>query len=263
MSSLPHHALRSWVLLIGMAILPGTPLAVLAQNEASADSAPETVPVPAEAEQTEPAASEAATPQASAGPSELPQPVTADHFSAIRSQSPFLRTLNLAETYSLRGVAEIGGTPVATLYNRDTKKTITVTKDQANAEGITMVEVVPARDLNGVAVKVSLGGEVIELKYETQQLSPTASGKANGGKGGDSKGGGDSKRRGPSKQDMERYNSLTDAQKEKFRDYARQTMQKYPNLSREERGNMIRGALSRLSDTGELPASAPQPSGDR
>ena len=39
------------------------------------------------------------------------QPVTADHFTAIRTQSPFLRTLNLAETYSLRGVAEIGGSP--------------------------------------------------------------------------------------------------------------------------------------------------------
>lgn len=180
------------------------------------------------------------------GDSELPQPVSKEYFSAIHSQSPFLRTLNIAETYALRGVAEIGGDPVATLYNRQTKKTLLVTKDKPNEAGIQMVEVVPAQNLDGVGVKVSFAGEVVELKYDSEVVSPQP--KSKGKPGGDGKPSSGGRRRGPSKKDMARYNSLSDEQKQKFRDYARQTMQKYPNLSREERFNMIRGAMTRLTD---------------
>jgi len=187
--------------------------------------------------------------------SELPQPVSKEHFAAIHSQSPFLRTLNIAETYALRGVAEIGGDPVATLYNRQTKKTLLVTKDRPNEAGIQMIEVVPAQNLEGVGVKVSFAGEVVELKYDSSVVNPQP--KAKGKPGGDGKSSGDGKRRGPSKEDMARYNSLTEEQKQKFRDYARQTMQKYPNLSREERFNMIRGAMTRLSDGHDISVDAP------
>ena len=188
------------------------------------------------------------------GDSELPQPVSREHFSAIHSQSPFLRTLNIAETYALRGVAEIGGDPVATLYNRQTKKVLLVTKDKPNEAGIQMVEVVPAQNLEGVGVKVSFAGEVVELKYDSAVVNPQP--KSKGRSGGDGKSGSDSQRRGPSKEDMARYNSLTDEQKQKFRDYARQTMQKYPNLSREERFNMIRGAMTRLTDGRDIELDA-------
>jgi len=198
------------------------------------------------------------------GESELPMPVSEEHFSAIHSQSPFLRTLNISETYALRGVAEIGGDPVATLYNRQTKKTLLVTKDEPNEAGIQMVEVVPARDLEGVGVKVSFAGEVVELKYDSAVVNPQP--KSKGKPGGDGRSSGDGQRRGPSKEDMARYNSLTDEQKQKFRDYARQTMQKYPNLSREERFNMIRGAMTRLVDGRDIEldsSSSGSGSGDR
>jgi hypothetical protein len=187
----------------------------------------------------------------------LPEAVTKEHFSAIREQSPFLRNLNLAATYSLRGVAEINGQPVATLYNRETKKTLFISKNEPNDAGIQMIEVVPGRNLGGVTVKVSFGGEVVELKYDSDQLSPLASASSSGGGKGDGKG--DGKRKGPSSEERKRYESLNAEQKEKFRQYARQTMQKYPNMSREERQNMIGGALSRLSEGKDVEADPPKP----
>ncbi len=43
-------------------------------------------------------------------------------------------------------------------------------------------------------------------------------------------------------------NHTARVQQKKFHEYIKQTMKKYPNVSREERGNMIRGALIRLTD---------------
>lgn len=191
----------------------------------------------------------------------VPQTVTREHFSALRTQSPFLRTLNLAETYSLRAVAQIDGKPVATLYNRNTKKTLTISKDEANSAGIQMVEIIPGKALDGVTVKVSFGGEVVDLKYDADQLGQLARTSSKKGDGG--KKDGDGKRKGPSEEEKKRYESLTKEQREKFHQYARQTMQKYPNLSREERHNMIRGALSRLAEGKDVQVDAPQQDGNR
>lgn len=189
-----------------------------------------------------------------------PQEVTKEHFSAIRAQSPFLRTLNLAETYSLRAVAQIDGQPVATLYNRETKKTLTISKSESNAAGIQMVEVIPGKNLDGMTVKVSFGGEVVDLKYDSDQLSSMARA---GGKSSGEKKDGDGKRKGPSEEEKKRYESLTKEQKDKFHQYARQTMQKYPNLSREERHNMVRGALARIAEGKDIQVDPPKPDGKR
>lgn len=183
----------------------------------------------------------------------LPKPVNPEHFASVLSSSPFQRTLNLSETYTLRGVAKIEGEPVATLYNRDSKKTVVVTAQEANENGMQLVEVVPAQELTGVAAKIAFSGEEFELSFEPERVVPIPKGTSRPGESGkDGKHGDRDRHRGPSKQDIERYKALTDAQREKFRAYIRQTMQKYPNLSREERGNMIRGALSRIADGGEV-----------
>ena len=174
----------------------------------------------------------------------LPQPVYEGHFKQILSHSPVLRTLDLSETYALRGVAEIDGQPVATLYTRETKKTIYVTGEETNDQGMKLVEVVPARDLLGVSAKISVGGEEVELKFESSRIAPQPK---SGGKPGGS-GGKDEKRKGPSKEDLDRYKALSDEKKEKLRNFIRATMQKYPNMSREDRGNLIRGAMQKLSD---------------
>ena len=86
----------------------------------------------------------------------------------------------------------------------------------------------------------------MELKYQLQGLYPH-----NRGSGGPPQRGGgsdDGERRGPSQQDIERYKQLSDENRNQLRQYIGHIMKTYPNMSREERGNMIRGAMTRLSD---------------
>ncbi|MCB1064603.1 MAG: hypothetical protein KDN20_17000 [Verrucomicrobiae bacterium] len=179
----------------------------------------------------------------------LPPSLEANHFEALMGNSPFLRTLNLSETYALRGIAEIDGEQVATLYNRETKKSIIVSGVKVNAEQMKLVAVSESEALDGISATIAVAGEEVDLKFELDRVAPKPK-NPKGGSGPSNTGvkKAEEPRRGPSKEDMERYQALSDAQKEKFRDYIRQTMQKYPDMSREERGNMIRGAMTRLSD---------------
>ena len=103
---------------------------------------------------------------------ESPEAPSENDFTALRRTSPFTRVLSLPETYALRGVATINNEQVATLYNRETKKTIVVTPDGKNEAGLSLVEIVPASDLEGVAAKISFAGDEAELKYELSQIFP-------------------------------------------------------------------------------------------
>lgn len=183
---------------------------------------------------------------------ELTEPPRApgeEDFAALRRASPFLRTLRVSDTYALRGVAMVDGHAVATLYNRETEKSIQVTPEGENESGLQLVEVVPAHDLEGVAAKVSFAGEVSELRYDEEQISPEsarADGKDQSRREDGERDG--RRRRGPSREDIERFRSLSDEQKSKLRTYIGQVMRNHRDLSREERGNLIRGAMIRLSD---------------
>lgn len=182
----------------------------------------------------------------SQGLAESPVSPVRDDYKALLQASPFQRTLNISETYSLRGVAKFDDIVLATLYNKETKKTILVEPENENEYGLKLVKVIPAEELAGVAAQVSFAGEVAELRYDNEQLeSKGAGGKGRSGGGGDRNSG---ERRGPSKEDMQRYQSLSDENKKKFREYIGTIMKKYPDMPREERGNLIRGAMIRLSD---------------
>ena len=179
-----------------------------------------------------------------------PQMPGEEIFSHLRKASPFLRTLSISDTYALRGVAKFDDIEVATLYNRETKKTILVTPEEENEYGLKLVKIVEGKDLSGVSAEVSFGGEVAQVKYEQDRLAPKpkmVSGKpvVSSSPGGSPSG---SKRRGPSEEDRKRYLSLSEEKKAKLREYIGNVMKKYPDLPREEKGNLIRGALSRLSD---------------
>ncbi len=191
---------------------------------------------------------------------DLPQPLGDNHFEALLGNSPFLRVLDLTETYALRGIAEIDGEKVATLFNKQTEKSVLVSAATPNAEQMRLVGVNEATDfLAGISATIAVAGEEVELKFEPERVAPKPKGRPSGGPGNASGGDrrdGDSQRRGPSKEDMERYKSLPDEKKEKFREYIRQSMQKYPDMSREERGNLIRGALTRLAEGGDISIDA-------
>ena len=72
--------------------------------------------------------------------SDLPEPLTAQHFAALKSHSPFLRSLDLSKTLVLTGVARLDGEMVATLFNRESKTTQVVSQS-ANAQGWRLVGV--------------------------------------------------------------------------------------------------------------------------
>ncbi|MDP4583666.1 MAG: hypothetical protein NWT04_07065 [Verrucomicrobiales bacterium] len=188
---------------------------------------------------------------------ESPEAPSENDFVALRKTSPFTRVLSLPATYALRGVASINNEQVATLYNRETKKTIVVTPDGENEVGISLVEVLPASDLEGVAAKISFAGDEAELKYELTQIFPQPR-PPGSGSGGDAKEG---ERRGPSPQDIERFKALPEEKQGKLREYIGHVMRNYPDMSREEKGNLIRGAMIRLTDGRdiEVPQAPAQP----
>jgi len=171
-------------------------------------------------------------------------------FTALKTTSPFLRTINISETYVLRAVATFEELAYARVYNRDTKQTITIEVGGEPQQGLGLLKIVGPRnatDLTGVSARISFAGEVAELKYEPGQLTPTSRGGS--GASSSSRGGNpDDKRRGPSSKDRESYHKLSDDKKKKLQAYIKATVKKYPNMPREERGNLIRGALQKLGD---------------
>lgn len=193
-------------------------------------------------------------------PNSHPEAPAEEDFEALRKTSPFTRVLSFPETYALRGVATIDNVQVATLYNRETKKTLVITPDGKNEAGISLVGIVPAATLEGVAAKISFAGDEAELKYELSQIAPQPRppGTPPGGRP-DSQGG-DGERRGPSPQDIERFKALPEEKQAKLREYIGHVMRNYPEMPREERGNLIRGAMIRLTDGRDI-EMPPTPAG--
>lgn len=110
---------------------------------------------------------------ASAEASAIPAPVTADDFAALKTSSPFLRSLDLSQTLKLTGVARIEGQLYATLVDRESKKTHLVTQ-AANPEGWRMVAVAGNQaDLTTVTAEIAMAsGEVFAVRYDETQLHP-------------------------------------------------------------------------------------------
>jgi len=196
-----------------------------------------------------------------------PGPIESSDFEALKEASPFGRVLDPAEVYVLRGVASFDDIQMATVYNRQTKKTVIVTPEKKTDEGLQLVEVsqppsAPEYALAAVSARISFAGDEVELRYEKSQISPQT--RPGGGGDGRSDGrgdghgkGDDGKRKGPSKEDIARYRALPQEKQQKLREYIGHVMRSYPNISREERGNMIRGAMIRLTDGRDLDVPKP------
>mgnify|MGYP001179724335 CR=1 FL=1 len=115
----------------------------------------------------------------SAGESELlvfagvegPSSLEVADFAALKGASPFVRILNPAEIYTLKGVARVDEEHLATLYNRETKKSVVVSPKEASDEGIKLIQVAGGQGLEGVTATVSFAGEEVELKYQLEGLN--------------------------------------------------------------------------------------------
>ncbi|MEM1293834.1 MAG: hypothetical protein AAGH89_00620 [Verrucomicrobiota bacterium] len=180
----------------------------------------------------------------------MPQPITEDDFQALRSSSPFTRSLNLSDSLILTGIAKIGDETIATILDKNSKESYVVGA-AANAQGWRMVEVDGDRnDLEKVTARISVaGGEVVSIRFDENRLKPgegkPAAGSGGGKGGGDGKGDGE-RRRGPPSDMREKMSKLSEEQRGKLFEKMRQIREKNPDMTREQMGEKFRAMADQL-----------------
>lgn len=196
----------------------------------------------------------------------IPSVVEEGDFSALKGQSPFLRSVNLSDSLILTGLAMVNNEQVATLLNKETKETFVVSS-KLNSQGWKMVDLKADPDLEKVAAKVAIeGGEVVTVRYAEWQLKPgeskpgagpsTEQGPGPGPGGMRGPRGGDGERRGPPgggppgggppPEFREKMSQLSEEQRgEMFRKMS-ELREKQPEMSREDRGKLMSEMMDRM-----------------
>lgn len=177
-----------------------------------------------------------------------PLAVRAADFSGLISQSPFNRTLNLSGSLILTGMAEIDNQQVATLLDTETKQTHVVSSTP-NREGWKMVEVNPNEDLERVTAKISMGGQVVNIRYAEVKVKPGETRPGGGSSKPEERRDGESSRRrgGPPEDIRNQVGSLSDEQRSKFFSKMREMHEKKPELSQDERNEAARKMLGKFA----------------
>lgn len=185
---------------------------------------------------------------------DLPQPFDSNTVTPLIQNSPFIRSVSLTDSLVLTGLAYIDGKPVVTIMNTETHQSYSVSQEP-NALGWKLTEATATTDINRASAKVAIGGEVVVIRYNKDLMTPDALKKnrpknpPNGPPPGD--GGGDrfrrSEGRGPSEEDRRRYESMSEAGKEKLRSFFRDNMDKLRTAGTdEERRALVRSAFERI-----------------
>ncbi len=181
----------------------------------------------------------AADPKPTAIDPDLPQPMDANVAQALLESSPFTRALNLSDSLVLTGIAYIEGKPVATIVNKATRESYVVS-EEPNVQGWKLAETSASTQLKHTQAKIMVGTEVVTVRYSDEAVTPEMMKK--GGKPGRSEGGGEGggekPRRDypkPSKEDRERFMSLSDGAREKFRQVMTENREKMMTATPEER----------------------------
>lgn len=186
-----------------------------------------------------------------------PAEVKEEHFAALKTSSPFTRSLNLSDSLILTGIATLeSGEQVATLMNKETKETYVVS-DQPNSQGWKMVEVAGSEELEKVSAKISLtGGQVVTVRYSEWQLKPGEAKPATGPAGegpppqgerprfGDGHGPGPGF--GPPPEVREKIMSLPEEKRRKLFEFMMKHRSENPDMSWEKRGKLMQKEIERL-----------------
>lgn len=100
----------------------------------------------------------------------LPRPVTTKNFTALKSESPFLRTVGLSKSLVMTGIATIEDDLYATLIDLETKESFLVS-EEANDGGLQLVAMDGDEDdLETLTAQIKIeGNQVVAIRYE--QLS--------------------------------------------------------------------------------------------
>lgn len=186
---------------------------------------------------------------------DLPQPFDAASLTPVIQNSPFTRMVNMSDNLVLTGIAYIDGKPVATIFNKETKLSYVVS-ETPNPQGWKLNEAMPAPDISRSQAKITIGGEVVSVRYDAAALSPENIKKDKArsspdGRGPPPSGGDDGFRRssrGPSEEERKRYESLSESAREKFRNMMREKFsdEKFRAAPEEQRREMIRREFERI-----------------
>ena len=114
----------------------------------------------------------------------LPESVTEDDFTALKTHSPFLRSIGPSDSIVLTGIARIGEDVFVTLVDTETRETRLVS-EKANLQGWQLVSFRgDEADLESLSAKVLIaGGEVISIRFEKLPPAKLASGRPGSGSG--------------------------------------------------------------------------------
>jgi len=106
---------------------------------------------------------------------DIPQPLTDEHFADLKENSPFLRSLDHSKTLVLTGVASVNGELVATIFDRESQQTRVVSRT-ANEQKWQLIDVEGDRQhLEAMTAQVSVaGGEVVSVRFDPAQLKVQA-----------------------------------------------------------------------------------------
>jgi len=102
---------------------------------------------------------------------DLPQPFDIAAAEEILANSPFTRPLNLAHSLQLTGIAYVGGHPVATFFNKETKGSF-VLSEEPNALGWRLAETNPRGAIQRTQVKILVMGELVTVAFGDEQINP-------------------------------------------------------------------------------------------
>ena len=192
-----------------------------------------------------PAGNAAATmPAKAAGPvdPDLPQPFDPSNITKSMKTSPFNRSVNMSDNLVLTGVAYVEGKPMATLLDKESKKTYVVS-EEPNHNGWTLTEAPRSSDIKRMQVKVSIGGEVVTIRHnEDAQNEQMKKGKnAPAGNPPPPPSGRPEDRgfrrdqRGPPPEVIQRYQALSEEAKSKLRKSFEDNRERITNMNPEER----------------------------
>ncbi len=187
---------------------------------------------------------------------DLPQPFDPSTLATLVESSPFNRAINPSDTLILTGLAYVGGKPIAHLLDSETKKTHVVS-EKPNHDGWVLVDALPARDFKRAQVTIRIGGEEVTIRSNATAAAdarksnngappppPSSSDRGRGPSEGDR--GYSRDRRGPSKEDIERFQSMSQEAQEKVRNLFRDSREKLMNMSEDDRRNYIRSNVEKI-----------------
>lgn len=188
---------------------------------------------------------------------DLPKPFDPTSLESLIVSSPFNRAINPSDTLILTGMAYVGGKPIAHLLDTETKKTHVVS-EKPNHDGWVLVNALPARDFKRAQATIRIGGEEVTIRSNdaaaAEARKPSSSGGPPPSSSSSDRGRGPSEgdrgysrdRRGPSKEDIERFQSMSPEAQEKVRNLFRDSREKLMNMSEDDRRNYIRSNVDKI-----------------